>query len=182
MIPIYTIFAGVNGAGKSTFYRILGSDFGVRINTDEIIREKFNNDWKNPKAQFESGKIAVKLIRECINNKISFNQETTLTGHAIISNINSAKLKSFRISLFYVGSAEWVGKPHKYKVFWYLCLPQNILFWMNCVQYGISVSTTMIKFIMIAVLTMPYISHWIGAHRKFCLNFSGKFTFSADLM
>ena len=36
--PVYTLFAGVNGAGKSTFYRTLGQDFGVRVNTDEILK------------------------------------------------------------------------------------------------------------------------------------------------
>ena len=34
---------------------------------------------------------AVKLIRQYINNNISFNQETTLSGNSIVKNINNAK-------------------------------------------------------------------------------------------
>jgi len=34
MVKTYTIFAGVNGAGKSTFHSILNQDFGIRINLD----------------------------------------------------------------------------------------------------------------------------------------------------
>ena len=37
----YTLFAGVNGAGKSTFFKSLDIDFGTRINIDEIVREKY---------------------------------------------------------------------------------------------------------------------------------------------
>ena len=102
-IPVYTIFAGVNGAGKSTFYRVLGRDFGVRVNSDEIIKEKFEHDWRNSATQIAAGKIAVKMIRDCINKRMSFNQETTLAGNYVIRNIEKAKAIGFRISLFYVG-------------------------------------------------------------------------------
>lgn len=35
---VYVLFAGVNGAGKSTMYEVLGSEIeGVRINSDEIL-------------------------------------------------------------------------------------------------------------------------------------------------
>ncbi|MGL4934213.1 MAG: hypothetical protein ACRC51_01940 [Cetobacterium sp.] len=42
--PTYTIFAGVNGAGKSSLYNnlILTTEkdyLGKRINTDEIVKE-----------------------------------------------------------------------------------------------------------------------------------------------
>jgi len=37
--PTYTIFAGVNGAGKTSLYRILNQyeDLGERVNIDEIV-------------------------------------------------------------------------------------------------------------------------------------------------
>jgi len=101
--PVYTIFAGVNGAGKSTFYRVINRDFGIRVNADEIVKDKFNHDWRSPAAQLEAGKIAVKLIRDCISTGSSFNQETTLTGNSVVRNIEKAKAVGFRISLFYVG-------------------------------------------------------------------------------
>ena len=48
---VFTIFAGINGAGKSTLYYTLGpKKFGVRLNTDEIVKER-GQDWKNAGAQ-----------------------------------------------------------------------------------------------------------------------------------
>jgi len=100
---IYTVFAGVNGAGKSTFHRVLKRDFGTRINLDEIIREQFNNDWSNPSIQMNAGRIAIRLINECLKRDTSFNQETTLTGRTIITNIKKAKANGFEVVLYYVG-------------------------------------------------------------------------------
>jgi len=104
----YTLFAGVNGAGKSTFYKQLYDDaasknLGIRINTDEIVRSHFNNDWKNENAQIVAGRMAVKMIKDCLKGDMSFNQETTLTGKTIISNIKKAKSNGFNINLVYVG-------------------------------------------------------------------------------
>jgi len=104
----YTLFAGVNGAGKSTFYRDLSENttdrpFGIRINSDEIVQAKFDHDWKNPNAQMAAGREAVKMVRECLNGDKSFNQETTLTGRTIITNIEKAKANGFNVNLFYVG-------------------------------------------------------------------------------
>ncbi|MCL2236090.1 MAG: zeta toxin family protein [Defluviitaleaceae bacterium] len=100
---IYTLFAGVDGAGKSTFYYMLNEDFGHRVNFDEIIRDNFNQDWRNPAVLQEAGKITVRLLRNLINGDQSFNQETTLTGKTIIANIKKAKEKGFKIHLYYVG-------------------------------------------------------------------------------
>jgi len=99
----YTIFAGVNGAGKSTFYKALKRDFGIRVNLDEIIRDQFNNEWRCPKAQMNAGRIAVRLIKSCLSGDASFNQETTLTGRTIVSSIKKAKESGFEVILYYVG-------------------------------------------------------------------------------
>lgn len=85
-MPTYTIFAGVNGAGKSTLYSTLlqeNHDFGVRINSDEIVISN-GGDWRNQSDQAKAMKMAVKLIKDCMNKGISFNQETTLTGRSMI--------------------------------------------------------------------------------------------------
>jgi predicted ABC-type ATPase len=100
---VYTIFAGVNGAGKSTLYTFEDKDFGIRINFDEIVRDRFGHDWRNPKVQNKAGKIIVQLIKDCIDGDESFNQETTLTGKTILSNIKRAKRNGFKIDLYYVG-------------------------------------------------------------------------------
>ena len=101
----YTVFAGVNGAGKSTIYRALNKDFGIRINVDEVVKEQFGHDWKSTSAQLKAGRLVVKQIQSCLSGNESFNQETTLTGHTIVTNIKKAKTNGFRVSLYYVGLA-----------------------------------------------------------------------------
>ena len=102
-MKVHTLIAGVNGAGKSTFYKAMNIDFGIRVNLDEIIKEQFNNDWDNHKVQMAAGRTAVELIRNCISKGISFNQETTLTGQTIFSTVRKAKANGFKINLYYVG-------------------------------------------------------------------------------
>ena len=99
----YVIFAGVNGAGKSTLYNTITPtlDLGVRINTDEIVRNI--GDWRSNEDQVRAGKMALKLRKECVEKNISFNQETTLTGKNIIKAIREIKEKGYTIHLYYVG-------------------------------------------------------------------------------
>ncbi|GFH42728.1 ATPase [Lactococcus hodotermopsidis] len=105
--PTYTLIAGINGAGKSTFYsldqgkNILTNSF--RINPDEILRE-FGGDWRNFTDQAKSARLAVKMIEACISKEISFNQETTLSGNisSQIKKIKRAKENGFSIQLIYV--------------------------------------------------------------------------------
>jgi len=99
----YTIFAGVNGAGKSTFHNVLNQDFGIRINLDEIIRDQHCNAWSDIKVQMLAARSAVRLIKECLGGDKSFNQETTLTGRTIISNISKAKANGFKVVMYYMG-------------------------------------------------------------------------------
>ena len=104
-MPTYTIFAGVNGAGKSTLYSTLlqeKHDFGVRVNSDEIVISN-GGDWRNKSDQAKAMKMAVKLIKDCMNKGISFNQETTLTGRSMINNILKAKKLGYKIIMRYVG-------------------------------------------------------------------------------
>ena len=104
MKKVYTLIAGVNGAGKSTFYNlgtILPRD-QKRINSDEILREN-KGDWKNLCDQSNAMKEAVKRIKTYLQEGISFNQETTLTGNSIINNIRKAKNMGFTVRMYYVG-------------------------------------------------------------------------------
>ena len=103
MIKTYTVFAGVNGAGKSTFHSVLNQDFGIRINLDEIIRDQHGNAWSDTKIQMLAARSAVRLIKDCLNGDKSFNQETTLTGRTIISNISKAKVNGFKVVMYYMG-------------------------------------------------------------------------------
>ena len=95
-MPTYTIFAGVNGAGKTSIYKSIYYDENKdekRINTDEMVARI--GSWRDNNLQMKCAREAVKLIRQYINNDISFNQETTLSGNSIVKNINNAKKKGF---------------------------------------------------------------------------------------
>lgn len=99
---IYTIFAGVNGAGKSILYQADKYNRSEkRINTDEIARTL--GRWDDRDVQIQAGKQAVKLIKNYMEQGIDFNQETTLCGHAILRNIELAKSKGYKINLRYIG-------------------------------------------------------------------------------
>lgn len=98
---IFTIFAGVNGAGKSTLYHTLGDNFGVRLNTDEMVQDAGKN-WKDLKAQMAAARELSKLKTQCLENGLPFNQETTIPGTSIIRTIESAKKKNYKIHLYFV--------------------------------------------------------------------------------
>ena len=99
----FTIFAGVNGAGKSTLFHSLGKEnFGVRLNTDEMVALN-GNDWKNPRAQLEASRMVLKLQEECIEKGLDFNRETTLPGSNIFKTIEKAKKHNYKVHLYYVG-------------------------------------------------------------------------------
>ena len=99
------IFAGVNGAGKSTFYNMSQDipDFKetVRINTDEIVREIGN--WQSDADQMKAGRIGIKLRNVAIRQGKSFNEETTPCGKTIIKLFEKLKENGYKINLYYVG-------------------------------------------------------------------------------
>ncbi len=100
----YTIFAGVNGAGKTSIYKSIYYEENInekRINTDEMVARI--GSWKDNNIQVKCAREAVKLIKKYINEGISFNQETTLCGRSIISNIKLAKENGFYVSMNYIG-------------------------------------------------------------------------------
>ena len=73
-MPTYTIFAGVNGAGKTSIYKSIYYDENKdekRINTDEMVARI--GSWRDNNLQMKCAREAVKLIRQYINNNISFN-------------------------------------------------------------------------------------------------------------
>ncbi len=98
----YVIFAGVNGAGKTTFYLLFSEMENMpRVNVDEIVREI--GRWDNMNDTITAGKIAVKRVKQYFNERKSFNQETTLCGQSIVRNIKTAKQLGYFIELYYVG-------------------------------------------------------------------------------
>ncbi|WP_286905868.1 zeta toxin family protein [Clostridium sp. UBA1652] len=103
-MPTYTIFAGVNGAGKTSIYKFIYYDenkYEKRINTDEMVARI--GSWKDNNLQMKCAREAIKLVKQYILEGISFNQETTLSGKSIIRNIKVAKEKGFYIVMNYIG-------------------------------------------------------------------------------
>ena len=99
----FTIFAGVNGAGKSTlYYTEANRDLGIRLNSDEILHS-LGLDWRDSSAQMLAGKTLLKLQKECLENGVSFNQETTLSGKTVFNAIKKAKELGYVIHLRYIG-------------------------------------------------------------------------------
>ena len=102
MTKRYILFAGVNGAGKTTLYQANPQLRDMpRINLDEIVRSI--GTWKNPADVQEAGMQAVRLIDTYFKEGISFNQETTLCGNAIMRYIQRAKMEEYEVELHYVG-------------------------------------------------------------------------------
>lgn len=101
-MPKLILFAGPNGCGKSTLYQTNRELFDIpRINVDEIVRER-GGDWRNQSDLLNAGKIAYRKIRDCLNNRISFNRETTLCGKTSIRDIEEAKQLGYEIELHFV--------------------------------------------------------------------------------
>ncbi len=98
----YIIFAGVNGAGKTTFYTTYPEICQIpRINIDEIVRKI--GFWKNTSDVIKASRLALNYLHNYLDQNITFNQETTLCGKSIINNIKLAKSKGYSIELYYVG-------------------------------------------------------------------------------
>ena len=103
-MPTYTIFGGVNGAGKTSIYKSIyyeENKLEKRINTDEMV-ERIGS-WKDNNLQIKIAREAVKLLNHYISNKISFNQETTLSGKSIVNNMINAKSKGYYVVVNYIG-------------------------------------------------------------------------------
>ena len=99
IMKLYTIIGGVNGVGKSSFTGVLKertTDLGVIIDVDKITAELGGN-------VLTGGKAALKKIRECIDKKLSFTQETTLSGYKTEATAKEVKELGYHVRLFYVG-------------------------------------------------------------------------------
>ncbi len=100
---IYTLYAGVNGVGKSTIYETTyPPQERNHVNSDEILVLN-GGDWRNEQDQIKAGREAVKRIAHYIEQGISFQQETTLAGHTILKTIKNAKSHGFTVEMCYIG-------------------------------------------------------------------------------
>lgn len=99
--PIMTVFAGTNGAGKSTISLQMKEWLGELIDPDQIARE-FKPD--NPRgADLSAGREAVRRIRSCIQRGDHFAIETTLSGTFVLKHMQTAKEKGYDVVMYYIG-------------------------------------------------------------------------------
>lgn len=117
--PIYIIFAGCNGCGKSTLYNCYFGDFynKPRVNSDETLKS-FNGNWRKYIDRIKADRLTIMQVRDYFAKKVTFCQETTLCGKSIIRNISKARNEGYDIHLYYVGveSAEIAKKRIAYRV------------------------------------------------------------------
>ena len=101
--PVFTVIAGINGAGKTSLYRVLRAerDLGMRINTDEIASSI--GDPHDSVTQFKASKQAVMLMDRYISEKVSFHVETTFSGGATLRHLKIAKQNGFYSHLYFIG-------------------------------------------------------------------------------
>ena len=95
----YTIVGGVNGVGKTTFIRAhseLCPHSDRIVDTDQITAD-FGGD---PLA---GGKAAIQRVRKCIRTRVSFLQETTLSGYRINATAKKVCTLGYNVHLIYIG-------------------------------------------------------------------------------
>ncbi len=98
-MKIYTIIAGVNGVGKSSFSGVLlgeTNDLGMIIDTDKITAELGGDKLKG-------GKSAITKINQSLEMGVNFTQETTLSGSRTLKTIKKARELGYYIRLYYIG-------------------------------------------------------------------------------
>ncbi len=100
---VYTLFAGVNGVGKTSLYQILceQDDLGERVNIDEIAGQM--GSWRDAFVQIRAARQAMKLIRQYTDAGVPFHQETTMPGPTLIRQVKTARSRGFQIRMYFVG-------------------------------------------------------------------------------
>lgn len=100
--PIFYVFAGNNGSGKSTFRNLIIDKIGIDINIDaDAIARRLDPD--NPEEKrFSAGREVIKSVKEYIKAGKSFSIETTLAGKNALNQIRTAKKFGYEVTMFYI--------------------------------------------------------------------------------
>lgn len=100
--PIFTIIAGANGAGKSTFTHATSEALQVQVIDPDTEARRVRPD--NPEAAaIAGGRLAIKRARAYLDSGESFAVETTLSGNTYLRMTAEAKRKGWLVFLIYVG-------------------------------------------------------------------------------
>lgn len=106
--PTLYLFAGSNGAGKTTFARAYLRQLDPIprfLNADEIAR---GLSPLNPqKLAVKAGKLLLQEIQDCLKSGDSFGLESTLSGTTYTKLLQQAKSIGFQIEIHYL----WIPSP-----------------------------------------------------------------------
>lgn len=101
------VFAGNNGSGKSTIRNLIVDRLGISVNIDpDALARRIDPDDPN-RRKISAGKEAIRLARNCIDNRRDFTIETTFTGGNVIRLMQSAKESGFETTMFFVGLGDY---------------------------------------------------------------------------
>lgn len=106
--PTLYLFAGCNGAGKTTFARAYLTqlpDPPRFLNADEIARGL--SPFNPRKIAVRAGKLLLHEIDDCLAAGVSFGLESTLSGTTYTRRIQRAKSLGYLIEIHYL----WLPSP-----------------------------------------------------------------------
>src|SRR3989339_109434 len=100
--PLFVIFAGANGSGKTTFAKKMLPELGVEefVNPDIIAQEEPAGKTVLEQA-LNSGATALHKIGELISVRKTFAAETTL-AKAYLKIIKQAQMSGYYVRMFYL--------------------------------------------------------------------------------
>lgn len=100
--PVFTLIAGANGAGKSTFTSGNPETFSPfpLLDPDSVTRP-LSPSATSPIA---AGREVLRLARRCLEQSESFTVETTLSGRNYLEMMIHARALGFEIVLIYIGT------------------------------------------------------------------------------
>jgi predicted ABC-type ATPase len=106
--PTLYLFAGSNGAGKTTFARAYLRQLDPIprfLNADEIARGLSPLDPE--KLAVRAGKLLLREIQSCMESRHPFGLESTLSGTTYTKLLKQAKSTGYQIEIHYL----WIPSP-----------------------------------------------------------------------
>lgn len=98
-MPMFTIVGGVNGAGKSSLSGVLKDcldDLGVIVDPDKLTAQLGGDEYAG-------GQAAVEKLQSCLEQRIDFTEESTLSGSFSRKMARAARNAGYTVRLYYVG-------------------------------------------------------------------------------
>ncbi len=99
-MPEIVIIGCANGAGKSTFSRVVLPEGMVFVNADEIAKGLPETDSGN--RDFHAGRLLIQQMDTLAHERKDFAVETTLSSRSLAPRLTRLRESGYRIQLIYV--------------------------------------------------------------------------------